>query len=470
MNARYAPMLARDADAPFSSPEWIFEIKWDGIRALCSIDDSGEVRLYSRNGREISGVFPEVREISGLAPAPCVLDGELVAMREGRPDFQALMQRAQKTGPEDISNLSRLAPVTYIIFDFLECRGKPLIGLPLVRRKALLEREVREGPHVVLSRPVDEKGKEYFEVVSREGIEGIIAKKKSGIYEPGVRSDNWLKIKRILTCDCVVFGYTAGQGERGPTFGALVLGLYDDGNPVYIGKVGTGFSQASREELLEQLDGLGEGKPLPGAGSDVRWVMPGMVCEVAFMSVTRAGMLRAPRFLRQRPDKDPEECGIDQLQRRNLTMELDEYHKKRDFNKTPEPGGEIGHEKTEYPRFVVQEHQASTHHFDLRFERDGVLKSWAVPKGIPEKSGVRNLAIRTEDHPLEYADFEGTIPRGEYGAGEVRIWDHGLYEPLKWEEDKIEVVLKGARISGLYVLVRFKRAGENDWLLIKGKE
>jgi bifunctional non-homologous end joining protein LigD len=237
MSARYAPMLARDAEAPFSSPDWIFEIKWDGIRALCSIEDTGEVRLYSRNGREISSVFPEVREISGLAPAPCVLDGEVVAMREGRPDFQALMQRAQKTGPEDITYLSRQAPVTYIVFDFLECRGKPLIGLPLVRRKALLEGEVREGPHVVLSRPVEEKGKEYFELVSREEIEGIIGKKKSGVYEPGVRSGNWLKIKRILTCDCVVFGCTRGQGERGSTFGALVLGLYNGGTPVYIGKV-----------------------------------------------------------------------------------------------------------------------------------------------------------------------------------------------------------------------------------------
>ena len=444
MSTRYAPMLARDAEAPFSSPDWIFEIKWDGIRALCSIDDTGEVGLYSRNGREISGVFPEIREISGLAPASSVLDGELVAMREGIPDFQALMQRALKTGPEDITYLSRLAPVTYIIFDFLECRGKQLIRLPLVRRKALLGREVHEGPHVVLSRPVEEKGKEYFDVVSKEGIEGIIAKKKSGIYEPGVRSGNWLKIKRILTCDCVVFGCTRGQGERGSTFGALVLGLYDGGTPVYVGKVGTGFSRPLREELREQLSVLGEGKPLTGAESGVRWVKPGMVCEVAYMSVTKAGMLRAPRFVRQRPDKNPEECGIDQLQRRNLTMDLDEYQKKRDFNKTPEPGGKNGHEKTEHPRFVVQEHHASTLHFDLRFERDGVLESWAVPKGIPEKSGVRNLAIRTEDHPLEYADFEGTIPKGEYGAGEVSIWDRGLYEPLKWEEDKIEVVPEGS--------------------------
>jgi DNA ligase D-like protein (predicted ligase)/DNA ligase D-like protein (predicted 3'-phosphoesterase) len=466
----YAPMLAREADAPFDSPEWLFEIKWDGIRALCTIDRSGDVSLRSRNGRELLGIFPEIGEISGLAPPSSVLDGEIVAMRKGKPDFGSLMQRAQKTGPEEVSYLSGIAPVTYIVFDFLECRGKPLVGLPLTRRKALLEQEVHEGRHVVLSRPVEEKGKEYFEVVSREGIEGIIAKKKSGLYEPGVRSGNWLKIKRVRTCDCVVFGYTRGRGERRSSFGALVLGLYDGPAPVYVGKVGTGFSRAMQEDLLEQLAGPGKGEPLAGAEPGVIWVAPGMVCEVAYMSVTRTGVLRAPRFLRLRSDKRPEECGIDQLKRSNGTMDLDEYNKKRNFDKTPEPGGKPEPGKTEHPRFVVQEHHASTHHFDLRLERDGVLKSWAVPKGIPEKPGVRNLAIRTEDHPLEYANFEGTIPRGEYGAGEVKIWDHGLYEPLEWSEDKIEVVMKGDRISGVYVLVRFKKAGEDDWLLLKGKD
>jgi bifunctional non-homologous end joining protein LigD len=151
-------------------------------------------------------------------------------------------------------------------------------------------------------------------------------------------------------------------------------------------------------------------------------------------------------------------------------MEHDEYNKKRDFRKTPEPAGMQEPKRAKDPRFVVQEHQSSTRHFDLRLERDGVLQSWAVPKGIPQTKGVRNLAIRTEDHPLEYADFEGTIPEGEYGAGEVKIWDHGFYEPLEWGEDKIEVMLKGNRISGVYVLVRYKKAGGNDWLLLKARE
>jgi bifunctional non-homologous end joining protein LigD len=121
------------------------------------------------------------------------------------------------------------------------------------------------------------------------------------------------------------------------------------------------------------------------------------------------------------------------------------------------------------PRFVLHDHAARHHHYDFRLERDGVLKSWAVPKGLPEKTGERRLAIAVEDHPLGYVDFEGTIPEGEYGAGEVRIADEGWYESLVWNEDRIEVVLHGRIFSGKYVLLRFKKAGEKEWIVLKGK-
>jgi DNA ligase D-like protein (predicted 3'-phosphoesterase) len=151
-------------------------------------------------------------------------------------------------------------------------------------------------------------------------------------------------------------------------------------------------------------------------------------------------------------------------------MGLEEYKGKRNFTTTPEPGGGSRASPHSSRVFVVQEHHASHLHFDLRLESEGVLRSWAVPKGIPEKPGQRHLAVETEDHPLEYAEFEGTIPEGEYGAGEVKIWDSGIFEPLVWEKDKIEVVMKGDRLSGRYVLVRFRRAGEKDWLLFRAKD
>jgi bifunctional non-homologous end joining protein LigD len=119
--------------------------------------------------------------------------------------------------------------------------------------------------------------------------------------------------------------------------------------------------------------------------------------------------------------------------------------------------------------YVVQKHDATTLHYDLRLERDGVLVSWAIPKGIPLEPGDRRLAIQTEDHPLEYGAFEGTIPKDQYGAGSVEIWDKGFYVPVKWMEEKIEFVLAGQRIKGRYELVRFEKAGKKEWLLFKKK-
>ncbi len=149
---------------------------------------------------------------------------------------------------------------------------------------------------------------------------------------------------------------------------------------------------------------------------------------------------------------------------------LREYAQKRNFTKTSEPTGTIVREVGSV--FVVQEHQARALHYDFRLARGGVLKSWAVPKGIPEEPGIRRLAIQTEDHPLDYGEFEGTIPEGEYGAGTVKTWDKGFYELKIWTEDKIEFLLKGNRLHGMYVLVKLKQTSlkprkQKEWLLIK---
>jgi DNA ligase D-like protein (predicted 3'-phosphoesterase) len=145
---------------------------------------------------------------------------------------------------------------------------------------------------------------------------------------------------------------------------------------------------------------------------------------------------------------------------------LDEYRSKRDFSKTREPsGGGI----TEHPIFVVQEHHASHLHYDFRLSMDGVLKSWAVPKGVPEEKGIKHLAVETEDHPLEYADFEGEIPKGEYGGGKVLIWDRGEYSLEHRDQDKVVVELKGTRLKGRYSIVRFKgrESSPKNWLIMK---
>jgi DNA ligase D-like protein (predicted 3'-phosphoesterase) len=139
---------------------------------------------------------------------------------------------------------------------------------------------------------------------------------------------------------------------------------------------------------------------------------------------------------------------------------------KRDLKMTPEPPALL--EKSLSKFFVVHEHHARRLHYDLRLEKEGVLKSWAVPKGPPEKSGDKRLAVQVEDHPLEYGKFEGTIPEGQYGAGTVKIWDKGQYESIVWGENKIEILMKGEKLEGRYVLIKFKKAGEKNWLIFKG--
>jgi len=145
-------------------------------------------------------------------------------------------------------------------------------------------------------------------------------------------------------------------------------------------------------------------------------------------------------------------------------VSLEEYWAKRDFTKTPEPMGKV--ETGAGKRFVIQEHHASSLHWDLRLERDGVLKSWAVPKGPPERRGVRRLAVQTEDHPVAYVDFEGVIPEGEYGGGTISIWDRGDYEEEKWRDDEIIVNLRGDRLKSKYCIIRLKGQPKN-WLLFR---
>ncbi|MCX8151015.1 MAG: 3'-phosphoesterase [Candidatus Bathyarchaeota archaeon] len=149
---------------------------------------------------------------------------------------------------------------------------------------------------------------------------------------------------------------------------------------------------------------------------------------------------------------------------------LKEYHEKRDFNLTTEPQGNEEKTQNENKIFVVQEHHAKRLHYDFRLEHNGVLKSWAIPKGIPENTTDKRLAVETEDHPLEYAEFEGNIPEGQYGAGKVTIWDKGTYQTTVWNEKIIEVTLTGKKLKGRYILVPLKKGTDKNWLLLKGKE
>ena len=458
----YKPMLAKPMDKPFNNPNWLFEVKWDGIRAIAYVGET--VSLRSRNDKELVNSFPELRELTDLC-CEVVLDGEIIVLKNGVPDFQAVAKRNHVTNPLDVQMLASETPATYIVFDILERQSESLIDLPLTERLEILGLSLRKGRFVVQSVTVKEHGVKYYEAAVEKGLEGVMAKRMDSMYQPGVRSSDWLKIKRVRTCDCVVFGYTKGTGDREPTFGALLLGLYDGSEPVYVGRVGTGFTDSELEDIKNKLESLKTDEQWfsePDIPADTTWVKPRLVAEVGYQQVTKDHRLRAPRFNGFRDDKPPLLCTFAQIR----PQKLEEYYAKRDFALTGEPsgGGEVGAGNS----FVIQEHNSRRLHWDFRLERGGVLVSWAVPKGVPEESGSTHLAVHTEDHPIEYGGFEGTIPKGQYGAGEVKIWDKGFYVPIKWSEEKIEVYLAGQRLNGRYELVKMK--DKDDWLILKKKQ
>src|SRR5574337_582729 len=178
---QYKPMLAGSAQVPFSSDDWIFEVKWDGIRAISYVKE--ELSIRSRNQKELIANFPELSELKELA-RDTVLDGEIIVMKDGRADFQTLIRRSHNIQVRDIDYMSRKFPATYIIFDILEKEGKELLNVPLMERKSILKNSVKEGKFVVLSLFVEETGEAYYQAALGKGVEGIIAKKKQSLYEP----------------------------------------------------------------------------------------------------------------------------------------------------------------------------------------------------------------------------------------------------------------------------------------------
>ncbi len=456
-------MLAQEIDKPFSSKDWIFEIKWDGFRAIAYINH--EVNLISRNDIDLIRNFPEIKELKDLT-RNVVLDGEIVIIKDGESSFQAVQERGKAVRIEDIEKERSKAAAEYIVFDILEKNGKSLINLPLMERKRILQDSLEEGEYITLSDFMEDKGEIYYQAAIENDLEGVIAKRKDSKYHPGLRSSEWLKIKKTKSCDCVIFGYTKGTGIRAKTFGALILGLYDKKTPIFIGKVGTGFSEETLQTLMSEFNDIAVDKaPFnPGISDDITWLKPKLVCEINYDLVTKDRKLRMPRFHALREDKSHSKCTINQL----VSKKLSDYETKRNFSVTNEPKAKVRESKERI--FVVQEHHARNLHYDFRLENAGVLVSWAVPKGIPESTSEKRLAVQTEDHPIDYANFEGTIPEGQYGAGKVIIWDKGTFDVKVWEEDKIEFILHGKRLEGRYVLIRLKRADKKNWLLLKGKE
>ncbi len=303
------PMLASLVEKPFSASDWIFELKWDGIRALAWVRGD-ENRLYTRTGLDVTSHYPELSELSrNLAANEAILDGEIVVLDgDGRGDFERLQSRMNVAEPS--KSLQRSAPITYYLFDILYADGCDLRGVPLLERKHFLKQILRPGKALRFSDHVEEKGKELFDLAADRGAEGIVGKRLDSVYVEG-RSHSWVKIKTVREVDAVIGGFTAPQGGR-KYFGALLTGLYDGRRLKFIGGVGTGFSEGDQARLLDQLEALEVKRcpfvETPKLKQTMRWVKPELVARVKFHNWTQEQRLRQPVFVGLRTDLDPKQC------------------------------------------------------------------------------------------------------------------------------------------------------------------
>ena len=322
MPATIHPMLAESIDKPFDDAEWLFEIKWDGYRAIAFVE-SGNVRLVSRNQNDLTGRYPELKDLPRFVKAKtAILDGEVVALdEEGRASFSLMQQRTGFRPGGHRAPANADVPVLYYAFDLLYLDGYDWRRVPLEQRKQKLASLLVRGDGVRYSDHYKEHGRALFDMAQKKGLEGILAKKRASFYEER-RSREWLKIKIRHRLECVIGGFTEPEGSRAH-FGSLVLGLYDKkGRLIHVGQVGSGFDQKSLDEIWKMLKKL-ETKSNPFFGEvealrKVSWVKPQLVAEIEYAEWTggtnegSGPKLRAPVFLGLRDDKDPKECRIEE--------------------------------------------------------------------------------------------------------------------------------------------------------------
>jgi DNA ligase D-like protein (predicted ligase) len=289
----FIPPMVAQLGSPIDSAEHLFEIKWDGTRTLAFLDHDA-YRLVNRHRVDMTESYPEFAFLSQL-PSGIILDGEMVVLRDGKPDFGLLQSREHTRSALKVRLLARTLPATYVVFDVLYERYHSVMALPLLARREHLQKVVQRcgHPQLVLSEGVVGQGKDLFREACRQRLEGIMAKRLDSRYMPGRRSDAWLKIKRAETIHCAIIGFVP-SGRK--DFASLILAAEANGQVRCIGKVGTGFDNQLRIKLNQLLWARLREKPVVPCSLLGKWVEPGLYCTVRCMEWTPGGQLRAPAF------------------------------------------------------------------------------------------------------------------------------------------------------------------------------
>lgn len=289
-------MLAKETDQPFNDPQWLFEIKWDGYRAIAEIHNK-KIQLYSRKGNSFLTSYPTIVNELKKMNIDAVLDGEIVVLDEnGLPNFQKLQNYENNAA----------YPLCYYVFDILKFNKINTCDLPLIERKKLLKKILPENPVIKYSDHIIEQGVSFFKLVKSKNIEGVIAKKTNSLYLSGVRTNEWLKIKHHKTEEVIIAGFTNPKGSR-KYFGALILGMWANKQLKYVGHTGSGFNEKLLHEIYERLQPLIQDhsafKERIKTNAPVTWVQPKLICEVTFSEWTEDKKMRHPIFLHMRNDK-----------------------------------------------------------------------------------------------------------------------------------------------------------------------
>jgi len=291
MIQRIEPMLAV-AGEPFDSDHHLYEVKWDGVRCLAAVE-TGRVRLWGRELADYTGRYPELDAL-GKLPSGTVVDGELVVLRDGRADLDAVLRRHHRTGQFKTMLASRQSPVVYVVFDLPLHGGRSLMGQPLCQRREILADTLRrlDSSRVILSDGIVESGKALFEQVVRQGHEGVMAKHLASRYRPGRRSSSWLKIKPTHMLPCVIIGYIPSQSG----FRSLLVATQREGVLRYVGELSVGLTQQDWADLARRLPGQVRQQPIVPCRKQAVWLEPELYCRVRTLGWTRGGRLRGASF------------------------------------------------------------------------------------------------------------------------------------------------------------------------------